>query len=55
MGFQKFGQGDMHFIADTKADLDSLPTCGMGSTCYIISEAAEYICNSKGEWVCHKK
>ena len=51
MGFQKFGQHDMHFIADTKEDLKSLPPCSMGSTCYIISEATEYMRNSTGEWV----
>lgn len=55
MGFQKFGQHDMHFIADTKEDLKDLPSCSMGSTCYIISEATEYMRNSAGEWVSQTK
>ena len=26
----------------------------MGSTCLVISEGMEYICNSKGKWICRR-
>ena len=51
MAFEKYGHGDMQYIVDSRADLADLPLCGMGSTCYVIDEAAKYICNSKGEWI----
>lgn len=41
----------IYFMADSKADLTSLPDAQMGAECYVIEEACEYKCNSKGEWV----
>lgn len=52
MAYQKYGQHDSSYIADTPEDLAKLPkTCSMGSTCYIISNATKYMVNSKGEWI----
>lgn len=39
------------FICDAKEDLVLLPHSSMGSTCLVISENLEYICNSKGKWL----
>ena len=39
------------FLADTKEDLILLPQSPMGSTCLVISDGIEYICNSKGKWI----
>lgn len=41
----------IYFIADSKTDLTSLPDAEMGAECYVIEEACEYKCNSKGEWI----
>ena len=49
--FQKYGQHDQSFIADSVADLADLPKVNMGSTCYVIATAEKYMINSKGEWV----
>lgn len=43
------------YIADDKDDLTSLPESKMGSTCLVISENMEYICNSKGKWIARRK
>lgn len=43
------------YIADDKDDLTSLPKSKMGSTCLVISENMEYICNSKGKWIARRK
>ena len=40
------------FYADTKADLTKVTGAEMGSVCYVIDEAAKYMMNSKGEWIC---
>ena len=39
------------YICDAKEDLTLLPQSSMGSTCLVISEGIEYICNSKGKWL----
>lgn len=49
--FQKYGQHDQSFIADSVADLVDLPKANMGSTCYVIATAEKYMINSKGKWV----
>lgn len=41
----------MYFIADAEQDLQLLSGALMGAECYVIEEACEYKCNSKGEWV----
>ena len=51
MAYQKFNQNDEQFIADTVADLETLPKCSMGSTCYVIENATKYMVNSAGEWI----
>ena len=51
MAFQRRGQHDQAFIADTRAELEQLKNLNMGSSCFVIEEAAKYIMNSKGEWV----
>lgn len=51
MAFQRYGQHDQSYICDTLEDLNALPVLNMGSTCYVISEAAKYMINSKGEWI----
>lgn len=51
MAFQRYGQHDQSFICDVKEDLNQLKNLNMGSTCYVISEAAKYMINSKGEWI----
>lgn len=43
------------YIADAKEDLASLPLSKMGSTCWVISEGIEYICNSKNKWLPRRK
>lgn len=43
--------GIKEFVADTKADLNDITDCEMGSTCLVLSELKLYIKNSKGEWV----
>lgn len=51
MAFQKYGQHDQSYICDTLEDLKALPMLNMGSTCYVIAEAAKYMINSRGEWI----
>lgn len=51
MAYQKFNQNDEMFIADGVVDLEALPSCSMGSTCYVIEDATTYMRNSKGEWI----
>ena len=53
MAYQRYGQHDKSYIADTKTDLEDLKVLnlGMGSTCFIIDEASKYMINSKGEWI----
>lgn len=51
MAFQKYGQHDQSFIADAVADLENLPRCNMGSTCYVIETAEKYMINSQGKWI----
>ena len=59
MAFERYGSyerdDNKEWIADSKADLKDLPMCRMGSTCYVIAEAAVYMRNSKGEWVLQKR
>lgn len=38
MAFQRLNTGDTHYIADRREDLKTLPSCSMGSTCYIIED-----------------
>jgi hypothetical protein len=51
MAYQKYGQHDSAYVADSPEDLNNLPQCSMGSTCYIISNATKYMINSEGEWI----
>lgn len=53
MAYQRYGQHDKAYIADTKDDLVEIkdPNCSMGSTCFVIDEACKYMKNSKGEWI----
>ena len=51
MAYQKKGQQDKSFIADTLADLEKIPICSMGSTCYIIETSEKYMINSEGKWI----
>ena len=51
MAYARYGQHDHSFICDTLEDLAQLPKLNMGSTCYVISEAAKYMINSQGEWI----
>ena len=51
MAYQKYGQHDSSYVADSPEDLNNLPQCSMGSTCYIISNATKYMVNSKNEWI----
>ena len=52
MAFQKYGQHDSAYVADSPEDLKDLPlNSSMGSTCYVISNATKYMVNSKGEWI----
>lgn len=39
------------FIADDIADLATLPASPMGAECFVIENASEYKCNSRGEWI----
>ena len=39
------------FLADYISDLETLPKSPMGAECHVIENAAEYKCNSLGEWV----
>ena len=59
MSFQKYEQygkiRSMEYIADTVADLKELPHSAMGSTCYVIENAVNYMCNSKNEWIAQTK
>lgn len=43
--------GVKEFACDTPEDIQTLPACGMGSTCIVISTAEVYMLNSKKEWV----
>ena len=40
------------FYADTKADLSGITDAVLGSVAYVIDEAAKYMMNSKGQWIC---
>ena len=51
MAWNRLGQHDMSYIADTVADLRSLPKSTIGSTCLIIETGEKYVVNSKGEWI----
>ena len=42
---------DIHYIADTVADLMMIPHPLMGDTCYVIETGIKYICNSKQKWL----
>ncbi len=59
MSFQKYEQygkiRSMEYIADTVEDLKELPQSAMGSTCYVIENAINYMCNSKNEWIAQNK
>ena len=59
MSFQKYEQygkiRSMEYIADTVEDLKELPHSAMGSTCYVIENAVNYMCNSKNEWIAQTK
>ena len=43
--------GIKEFVCDTVDDLETLPSCQMGSVAIIIATASVYMKNSKGEWV----
>ena len=51
MGYARRTSLENVYIADTKEDLNLLPHSTMGSTCWVISENLEYICNSKNKWL----
>ena len=51
MAFQRYGQHDQSYIADTAAEMANLGKLNMGSSCFVIDEAAKYIINSRGEWI----
>jgi hypothetical protein len=52
MGFQRYApHTDAHYIADTVADLNDLPTGSMGDTCSVIENGGRYTRNSKNEWI----
>ena len=57
MGFMKFDAiPEAKYLCDTIEDLSTLlPRPSYGDTCWVISEAREYICNSKGEWLPKEK
>ena len=57
MGFMKFDAiPEAKYLCDTIEDLSTLlPRPSYGDTCWVISEACEYICNSKGEWLPKEK
>lgn len=41
---------ETRFMCDDLEDLKELPT-QMGSTCWVIGEGCEYMCNGRGEWI----
>lgn len=51
MAYTKKGVGDIHYIVDTTDDLNAIENANMGSTAWVVHEAAEYMADSKGEWV----
>lgn len=51
MAYTKKGVGDIHYIVDTKDDLNTIENPNMGSTAWVVHEAAEYMADSKGEWI----
>lgn len=52
MGFQRYApHTDIHYIADTVADLNDLPNGSMGDTCSVIENGGLYTRNSKDEWI----
>lgn len=55
MSFQKYESygkiRSLEYLADTVEDLKELPKSTMGSTCYVISNATNYMCNSQNEWI----
>ena len=52
MGFQRYApHTDAHYIADTVADLNNLPSGSMGDTCSVIENGGLYTRNSKDEWI----
>lgn len=51
MAYSKKGVGDIHYIVDTKDDLNAIENPNMGSTAWVVHEAVEYMADSKGEWV----
>ena len=52
MGFQRYApHTDAHYIADTVADLNDLPSGSMGDTCSVIENGGLYTRNSKDEWI----
>lgn len=43
--------GIMEFVADTRADIDQIPTkWGMGSTCLVIEDSSVWILGSDKKW-----
>lgn len=53
MGYMRIdATPEAKYLCDTLEDLSILlPRPGYGDTCWVISEACEYIYNSKGEWL----
>lgn len=51
MAYTKRGVGDIHYIVDTKDDLNTIENANMGSTAWVIHEAVEYMADSKGKWI----
>lgn len=49
----KITYGIKHYILDTEADLDLLPSNreSMGTTCFIIENSKYYMVNGKLEWI----
>jgi hypothetical protein len=43
--------GIIEFVADTRADIDKIPTkWGMGSTCLVIEDSSVWILGSDKKW-----
>ena len=50
MAYTKKGVGDIHYIVDTKDDLNTIKNPNMGSTAFVIDKGIEYMVDSVGKW-----
>ena len=39
-----------YYLVDSLSDLNSITDARLGSKCYVIETATDYICNSEGKW-----